>query len=137
MSTPLDYECNSHMICSLQGSLRQAYCPGDLRSAQSALALSRVIFGVKPALHWGYSWRPNATLVGLRQFFLQPPRQLFLPQQLHHRVLPGHLAARVAGDLAGFDAATPHLLPPSDVRSEEHTSELQSLRHLVCRLLLE
>src|SRR5262245_58804618 len=26
---------------------------------------------------------------------------------------------------------------PSDDRSEEHTSELQSLRHLVCRLLLE
>src|SRR5262245_62294602 len=25
----------------------------------------------------------------------------------------------------------------SHVRSEEHTSELQSLRHLVCRLLLE
>src|ERR1039458_8763771 len=30
---------------------------------------------------------------------------------------------------------TPDLMP-SD-RSEEHTSELQSLRHLVCRLLLE
>src|SRR5437899_10143550 len=27
--------------------------------------------------------------------------------------------------------------PPAQVRSEEHTSELQSLRHLVCRLLLE
>src|SRR5258705_9081752 len=27
--------------------------------------------------------------------------------------------------------------PTSPVRSEEHTSELQSLRHLVCRLLLE
>src|SRR5438045_5301411 len=26
---------------------------------------------------------------------------------------------------------------PDDNRSEEHTSELQSLRHLVCRLLLE
>src|SRR5947199_9973754 len=26
---------------------------------------------------------------------------------------------------------------PSAARSEEHTSELQSLRHLVCRLLLE
>src|SRR5437899_10249220 len=26
---------------------------------------------------------------------------------------------------------------PSCCRSEEHTSELQSLRHLVCRLLLE
>src|SRR5205814_10303877 len=30
--------------------------------------------------------------------------------------------------------ASPGLAPP---RSEEHTSELQSLRHLVCRLLLE
>src|SRR5947199_10556700 len=26
---------------------------------------------------------------------------------------------------------------PTPLRSEEHTSELQSLRHLVCRLLLE
>src|SRR5436853_4465293 len=26
---------------------------------------------------------------------------------------------------------------PEDLRSEEHTSELQSLRHIVCRLLLE
>src|SRR5258705_9533152 len=36
-----------------------------------------------------------------------------------------------------------HAEPPvglsadADLRSEEHTSELQSLRHLVCRLLLE
>src|SRR5205814_10487324 len=29
------------------------------------------------------------------------------------------------------------LLPKASSRSEEHTSELQSLRHLVCRLLLE
>src|ERR1039458_4323484 len=28
-------------------------------------------------------------------------------------------------------------MKPSGWRSEEHTSELQSLRHLVCRLLLE
>src|ERR1039458_5949349 len=28
-------------------------------------------------------------------------------------------------------------LPSAYTRSEEHTSELQSLRHLVCRLLLE
>src|SRR5258706_5065243 len=27
--------------------------------------------------------------------------------------------------------------PPEEVRSEEHTSELQSLTNLVCRLLLE
>src|ERR1035438_8736890 len=29
------------------------------------------------------------------------------------------------------------ILRALDLRSEEHTSELQSLRHLVCRLLLE
>src|SRR5947199_7446919 len=29
------------------------------------------------------------------------------------------------------------VISPFDSRSEEHTSELQSLRHLVCRLLLE
>src|SRR6185437_12269868 len=30
-----------------------------------------------------------------------------------------------------------HPQPPAVVRSEEHTSELQSLAYLVCRLLLE
>src|SRR5258705_6057944 len=33
--------------------------------------------------------------------------------------------------------AKAHYWASSAVRSEEHTSELQSLRHLVCRLLLE
>src|SRR5262245_65309079 len=36
----------------------------------------------------------------------------------------------------GFDAAQIGVADAQD-RSEEHTSELQSLRHLVCRLLLE
>src|SRR5438045_6545827 len=36
-----------------------------------------------------------------------------------------------------LDAAAQLLILPSHQRSEEHTSELQSLRHLVCRLLLE
>src|SRR5712672_4299208 len=31
----------------------------------------------------------------------------------------------------------PHLVPSASSRSEEHTSELQSLAYLVCRLLLE
>src|SRR5258705_2852994 len=34
-------------------------------------------------------------------------------------------------------AFRPHLQLDLGLRSEEHTSELQSLRHLVCRLLLE
>src|ERR1035441_6675896 len=32
---------------------------------------------------------------------------------------------------------TPKIQAAINIRSEEHTSELQSLRHLVCRLLLE
>src|SRR5262245_64684843 len=33
--------------------------------------------------------------------------------------------------------AVANMVPGATARSEEHTSELQSLRHLVCRLLLE
>src|SRR5437899_4742765 len=35
------------------------------------------------------------------------------------------------------EGATPASVQHANSRSEEHTSELQSLRHLVCRLLLE
>src|SRR5947199_5631784 len=37
----------------------------------------------------------------------------------------------------GGEAAENAKIDPAINRSEEHTSELQSLRHLVCRLLLE
>src|SRR5947199_4460584 len=40
-----------------------------------------------------------------------------------------------ASDLDAFDEKIKTAEMPA--RSEEHTSELQSLRHLVCRLLLE
>src|ERR1035438_5754261 len=40
-------------------------------------------------------------------------------------------------DLGGDVRANPQLNGGTHNRSEEHTSELQSLRHLVCRLLLE
>src|SRR3989442_3019611 len=38
---------------------------------------------------------------------------------------------------AAIEAARNIRLPPPSYRSEEHTSELQSRPHLVCRLLLE
>src|SRR5438045_7780980 len=42
-----------------------------------------------------------------------------------------------ASDRGATRAGDAHPPRPHDPRSEEHTSELQSLRHLVCRLLLE
>src|SRR2546425_7900346 len=52
--------------------------------------------------------------------------------------LPG--TAAVAGTAFGSVARPPIAVDPADFpleRSEEHTSELQSLAYLVCRLLLE
>src|SRR5262245_64547439 len=65
-----------------------------------------------------------------------------------HDALPIFVEPEVVADLVDHDIPheVGHLLgvgavfldgPLVDGRSEEHTSELQSLRHLVCRLLLE
>src|SRR5205814_5377223 len=54
--------------------------------------------------------------------------------QAHSIALSG-LSARVTGTVAQHDLVI--AAHGADIRSEEHTSELQSLRHLVCRLLLE
>src|SRR5262245_65338155 len=45
--------------------------------------------------------------------------------------------ARMHREHAGFDIFWKPFRERLPSRSEEHTSELQSLRHLVCRLLLE
>src|SRR2546425_5080042 len=44
------------------------------------------------------------------------------------------ISSRLANSLI---SASPATKPPTWARSEEHTSELQSLAYLVCRLLLE
>src|SRR5687767_15278131 len=57
-----------------------------------------------------------------------------------HRVVDAERAAVAVGPLpvAGAVGARPEqALAHPAVRSEEHTSELQSLAYLVCRLLLE
>src|SRR2546422_10877634 len=57
-----------------------------------------------------------------------------------YRILE-RVAGREAARVGGLLLATFYLLPATSVhqfeRSEEHTSELQSRLHLVCRLLLE
>src|SRR5205814_3696654 len=52
-----------------------------------------------------------------------------------YRLVERHAAAVKGVKSKNTDAAAAS--PKEKLRSEEHTSELQSLRHLVCRLLLE
>src|SRR5258706_7274418 len=60
----------------------------------------------------------------------RPPRSTLFPYTTLFR---SHVRASCrATDAAG---AAPHVTP-ANARSEEHTSELQSLTNLVCRLLL-
>src|SRR2546425_5723831 len=65
----------------------------------------------------------------------RPPRSTLFPYTTLFRSLP-HAAQRRAGDAREAGGRLHRGLPGSR-RSEEHTSELQSLAYLVCRLLLE
>src|ERR1035441_384042 len=66
----------------------------------------------------------------------RPPRSTLFPYTtLFRSVLDGLF--RGASVAAGGGLPTGAPAAPLGARSEEHTSELQSLRHLVCRLLLE
>src|SRR5689334_24181669 len=80
----------------------------------------------------------HLTIAGSLVFFLsmrRPPRSTLFPYTTLFRSCRQAVAA---ADLrrTGF-AAGPELLAECRTRSEEHTSELQSQFHLVCRLLLE
>src|SRR5690554_8207230 len=64
------------------------------------------------------------------------PRTVLFPEELH---VSRSLAKRVRN--GGFEVTFNHafaaVVAACSARSEEHTSELQSRPHLVCRLLLE
>src|SRR3989442_2704328 len=74
-------------------------------------------------------------------FFLmirRPPRSTLFPYTTLFRSRPGPPAWALSGTPAGGAAAKPDGGTTGVcMRSEEHTSELQSRPHLVCRLLLE
>src|SRR5438046_8032824 len=69
----------------------------------------------------------------------------FVPHSGWTRGLPGATASATSttGGSAShatairWTASSAHARPSATTRSEEHTSELQSLTNLVCRLLLE
>src|SRR3712207_8209210 len=76
----------------------------------------------------------------------RPPRSTLFPYTTLFRSLPDALVrlAPAPADRAPQASQRPRLVPlqptPAQdvvVRSEEHTSELQSRQYLVCRLLLE
>src|SRR5258708_21998551 len=77
----------------------------------------------------------------------RPPRSTLFPYTTLFRSLDelnsGETATRIAQYEMAFrmQTAVPEVMDlsrePDRVRSEEHTSELQSPDHLVCRLLLE
>src|SRR2546422_4308988 len=73
---------------------------------------------------------------------LFPYTTLFRSRRDRHRPAPGRLGAATRGSPARAPddpraEVEERLFAPRRVRSEEHTSELQSRLHLVCRLLLE
>src|SRR5258706_5386794 len=79
----------------------------------------------------------SSTLPQLGPFFFflmirRPPRSTLFPYTTLFRSLQA--IGREVGISPGAVAQAAQAL---DVRSEEHTSELQSLTNLVCRLLLE
>src|SRR5204862_4977752 len=62
----------------------------------------------------------------------RPPRSTLFPYTTLFRSVPATLVARMRSRSVSHEYA-----PCAAKRSEEHTSELQSRRDLVCRLLLE
>src|SRR5205814_7312825 len=64
----------------------------------------------------------------------RPPRSTLFPYTTLFR---SHVATLGQGDHGAEQHPVPFTVEHREGRSEEHTSELQSLRHLVCRLLLE
>src|SRR2546421_8649263 len=72
---------------------------------------------------------PRSTLFPYTTLFRSPSRSLRLRRSRRHEVAPPQFRGATQGR-AGVDRR-------SALRSEEHTSELQSRSDLVCRLLLE
>src|SRR5690554_7341704 len=67
----------------------------------------------------------------MSQYYLDNPLQMLSQKALDRRI-----SQNIALDFTDVPIHEPYISDISD-RSEEHTSELQSRPHLVCRLLLE
>src|SRR5471030_906487 len=109
-----------HLVCRLLLEKKKKRCEAP-RDAGDLLAFERVL---------------RRVLASVADFFFflmirRPPRSTLFPYTTLFR--SGRLG-RKGRRAHGMPRAQRRRRHP---RSEEHTSELQSLRHLVCRLLLE
>src|SRR3989449_2169839 len=86
---------------------------------------------------------PRSTLFPYTTLFRSPARRYRVPARvaraLRTRCLRHvrHSGGVLASGARGLGTAVALCPRPAHLRSEEHTSELQSRLHLVCRLLLE
>src|SRR3712207_6870142 len=83
---------------------------------------------------------PRSTLFPYTTFFRSRPAstpRVARTATVRYRVVYPSRAAAESPNNRSFLRATGALLDGPAVRSEEHTSELQSRQYLVCRLLLE
>src|SRR5262245_35461335 len=119
-----------------------------LKGAGVTLALP-LLDGMIPA---GTAWAQTAAATSKTRFmgiffphgmapgYWVPEKEGPLPEKLPHILASLEKVKDQTVVLSGLwskSAEPPEGTTGSDHRSEEHTSELQSLRHLVCRLLLE
>src|SRR5690554_6407310 len=108
-------------LCRVQGAAfggavgLAACCDIVVASEKAKFCLSEVKIGLSPAVTSPY-----------------------VPRALGERQMRRYaLTAEVMDATTALALGLVHRLAPHDERSEEHTSELQSRPHLVCRLLLE
>src|ERR1039458_8327086 len=129
-----------HLVCRLLLEKKKSFTPpsplGSPRCGHAAPCLPRRRGPNRPdAAAWTpMAWAYALTDRSLKYFFLmirRPPRSTLFPYTTLFRsnTLNTWWTRRLRPTVSGRNTKSS--------RSEEHTSELQSLRHLVCRLLLE
>src|SRR5882724_2636740 len=94
------------------------------------------------------TWKNSSSLTSVKSFFILMPALFTRISTCPHRSVtcctnPGMAGSSLRSRQKGWhnspslSLAAFNFCSSRPTRSEEHTSELQSLRHLVCRLLLE